>query len=162
MQLIKCPFAGCMQPEMWDSTHDIQEHNDKYHPMEDPQPVDRSWRPDSWGDLYVPGSFEQTFADIFNSAFDLLVERQRKYGPENIEALGLWGVFGRLADDKVNRLRRAFNGEVRRGRLDVRLDDEYEDESIDDAIFDIANYALIMYAQKHGLWGAPLEEDLRG
>jgi len=114
----------------------------------------------AWGDMYLTSSFEQTFADVYHTAFKLLVERQRKYGPENIEQLGLWGVFGRMGDDKIERLRRAFNGTIKGGKIEIDLSDGHGDESVDDTLLDIANYALIMYVLKHGLWGKPLEEDM--
>src|SRR3990172_4304875 len=81
------------------------------------------------------------------------IERQRKYGPENVRKLGIFGVFGRLADDKVERIRRALNGRIAHG--EVVLDDlaDFNDESFEDALLDIANYALILIALKRGLWG---------
>ena len=191
MQLIRCQVAGCLQSEVWNSTKDVGDHVSNYHPdhvewkwsdadhtkfvvffpdempEEDVELVNEvlaqryAFETPRWKDLYKPGSFEATFAEIFQEAFDLLVERQRKYGPENIRQLGLWGVFDRFADDKVNRIRRAFNGTIRKGVLEVELtDSDFDDESLEDALFDSANYPLIMVAQKRDLWGRPLQEDM--
>ena len=113
-----------------------------------------------WSSFYMPGSFEATFADLYQEAFELLVERQRKYGPNNIRKLGLWGVFGRFADDKVERIRRSFNGTITNGELDVTLDGDFGDEALEDAIIDSGNYPLIMLALLRGIWGRPLEEDM--
>lgn len=101
-------------------------------------------------------TFQSVFTGIFDEAFTLLVDRQRKYGPDNIFNLGLFGVFDRLASDKIERVRRSFNGVIEHGR--VRLDPEilYADETLEDALLDIANYALIMLALKRGVWGYPL------
>ena len=149
----------------WDDSVEVADI-DAWHdaPLATPtvalEDIAEAWFPDNWGDLYAPSSFQQTFADVYHAAFTLLVERQRKYGPENIDQLGLWGVFGRMGDDKINRLRRAFNGTIVNGTLSVQLGDTHDDESVDDTLLDIANYALIMYALKHGLWGKPLEEDM--
>lgn len=103
-------------------------------------------------------SFQSTFQSIFDEAFDLLVERQKKYGPENIRRLGLFGVFGRLSDDKIERVRRGMNGEIRHGIVQIEDFADFGDESFEDALFDIANYALIMIALKRGVWGRPLEQ----
>jgi hypothetical protein len=107
----------------------------------------------------VPLTFEGVFRDIFDEAFELLVERQRKYGPANVAALGIYGVFSRLAFDKVERLRRSMNGTIEEGIADIGLTDDFGDESVDDCLLDIANYSLILLALKRGLWGYPLERD---
>ena len=152
-------------PGPWDDSVEVADI-DAWHdaPLATPtvalEDIAEAWFPDNWGDLYVPSSFQQTFADVYHTAFTLLVERQKKYGPENIDQLGLWGVFGRMGDDKINRLRRAFNGTIKGGKIEIDLNDGHGDESVDDTLLDIANYALIMYALKHGLWGKPLEEDM--
>jgi hypothetical protein len=104
------------------------------------------------------GTFQDVFADIYKEAFDLLVERQRKYGPKNIESLGLFGVFGRLSDDKVERIKRGINGTISHGVVTLTNLDDFDDESFEDALYDIANYALIMIALKRGLWGKPLDD----
>lgn len=104
----------------------------------------------------VTDTFQEVFDGIFGEAFNLLVERQRKYGPKNVESLGLFGVFNRLSDDKVERIRRAMNGKIEHGRIELDDFEDFGDESFEDALFDIANYALIMIALKRGLWGKPL------
>ena len=106
-------------------------------------------------------TFEDTFADIFAEAFNLLVDRQRKYGPKNIERLGLFGVLSRLANDKVERVMRGMTGTVKWGEVTIDVVDA-QDESFEDALLDIANYALIAIALKRGLWGLPLREELDG
>jgi hypothetical protein len=103
-----------------------------------------------------PTFFEDVFGDIFSEAFNLLVERQRKYGPENIRQLGLFGVFDRLSSDKIERVRRAFNGSIVNGRVQLEDQTDFVDESFDDALLDIANYALIMLALKRDQWGYPM------
>jgi hypothetical protein len=104
-----------------------------------------------------PHTFQDVFSGIYKEAFDLLVNRQKKYGPENIRMLGLYGTFGRLADDKIERIRRGMNGKIVHGKIEMDVTD-FDDESFEDALLDIANYALIMIALKRGLWGKPLDE----
>jgi len=104
-------------------------------------------------------TFEETFKEIYDEASHLLVERQRKYGPENVRQLGFYGVFGRLADDKVERVRRSINGRIVHGKVELDQMADYSDESLEDALLDILNYAAILLALKRGVWGRPLEED---
>lgn len=103
-------------------------------------------------------TFEQAFAALYREAFDLLVARQRKYGPRNIERLGIHGVLSRLAHDKVERVMRTMNGRVVNGTVViVEVDPDGEaGDTFEDALLDIANYALIALAQHRGLWGRPL------
>ena len=114
-------------------------------------------------DVTDPKDLQPTFEDVFDGiafeALQILYDRQRKYGPENIRQQGLWGIFTRIKDDKIERVRRAFNGAIKQGL--IRLDEitDSDDESFEDALFDIANYALIMIAVKRGVWGFPMRED---
>lgn len=115
----------------------------------------------NWADDYAHGSFEATFAALYQEAFDILVARQRKYGPENIASMGIMGVTTRLADDKVNRIRRALTGKVVNG--EVHLDPIPEGEAGDtweDGNFDASNYGIINIALHRDEWGRPLEEDM--
>lgn len=118
--------------------------------------------PEDWDDLSVAApSFEDVFDGIFNEAFDLLIERQRKYGAENIARQGMWGVLTRIADDKIARLRRAFNGRIAAGQITLDPVAEGEsDDTFEDACLDLMNYAAILLALKRGEWGRPLREEL--
>lgn len=102
-------------------------------------------------------TFEDVFEDIFKEAFDLLVERQHKYGPENISGQGIYGIITRIADDKISRVRTAMNGQVVNGKVVINpIEDREAEDTFEDALLDIANYALIALALKRGLWGKPL------
>lgn len=117
--------------------------------------------PEDWFDPDADTSFEDVFRLIFGEAFALLVERQRRYGPENIRQLGLYGVFTRIVD-KMERIRHSFNGTMKNGILTVEEVDNDTAESLDDADFDAANYHLIRIALRRGEWGRPLEEEVVG
>ena len=68
----------------------------------------------------VPNAgFQDIFADLFSEAFDILCMRQRKYGPGNISGQGLYGVVTRIADDKAQRIKRALNGSITNGAVEV-------------------------------------------
>ena len=111
--------------------------------------------------LNTTETFEDVFSGIYSEALEILIERQKKYGPNNIRQLGLYGVFSRLAFDKIERVRRSLNGRVVNG--DVILDlggEDFADESFEDALFDIANYALIIIALRRGQWGRPMADEV--
>lgn len=105
-------------------------------------------------------TFEQVFKDLFGEAYNLLIDRQMKYGSENIRQLGLYGVISRIANDKCSRITHAMNGRLIAGRVHLDGFESHKDETIDDALLDIANYALIAVALRRNKWGAPLERDL--
>lgn len=98
-------------------------------------------------------TFEGLFRGIYRQAQRIIIERQRKYGPHNIGRHGMQGIAVRLGD-KLARLDHAVfenSGEV-------------PDESLEDTLFDIMNYAAIAIAWQRGYWTRegcpPLEETL--
>jgi hypothetical protein len=103
-------------------------------------------------------TFEDTFEGIAYECLDLLVSKQRSYGPKNVESLGFFGVFDRLSSDKVERLRNAMQGTVKNGKVEITFAETLADESIEDTLKDMVNYALILIALKRGQWGRPLRE----
>jgi hypothetical protein len=111
-------------------------------------------------DLFVANSFEAEFQTIYSEAFSLLVAKQRRYGNSNVEQLGLHGVISRIAFDKVSRALKFMNGRVVNGKVELDEMDESTEESLEDTLLDIANYALIAVALRRGLWGKPLESDI--
>lgn len=105
-------------------------------------------------------TFEKVFASIYNEAYDLLCEKQARYGDANIEQLGLHGVVSRIGNDKIARARKFLQGKVVDGQVILDPLSADTDESLTDTLLDIANYALIAIALKRGLWGSPMERDL--
>jgi hypothetical protein len=100
--------------------------------------------------------FEKYFSKLYDEAKDILVQRQRQYGPSNIESLGVPGVFSRLSDDKMSRIKKALNGEVIKGRIvlsDASLA-ELQHPSVRDTLIDSANYALILLSLIDGQWSS--------
>jgi hypothetical protein len=98
--------------------------------------------------------FEEYFTTLYDEAKRILVERQRQYGPANIESLGVPGVFSRMSDDKMSRVKKALNGSVVKGRVvlsDASLA-ELQHPSVRDALIDSANYALILLSLIDGQW----------
>ena len=106
-------------------------------------------------------TFQEVFTELYDEAFNLLVERQRKYGPENIRSQGIYGVLTRLSDDKIARVKQSLQGTIVNGKIDLDpIRDAEATDTFEDALLDIANYALIALSLHRGLWGCPLEEDV--
>jgi len=74
----------------------------------------------------------------------IMVERQHKYGPHNISAMGFDGVMVRM-NDKFARLRQGLA--------------THGDESVADTLYDLANYALIALMVYEGTWPKAKPED---
>lgn len=98
----------------------------------------------------VPEAFTQYFSELATESHEIMVERQAGYGPGNIEALGPYGVFSRLAEDKCSRVATALQGKIVDGKAAVAED--WFDDSVHDALIDIQNYAKILIALGQGKW----------
>lgn len=85
---------------------------------------------------------EAWLGDLLEELEDLMHERGVKYGPGNIAEFGDFGAVVRMSD-KFARLRNLY---VEGSGGDVR------DESVEDTLMDIANYAVIILAWRRGLW----------
>jgi hypothetical protein len=98
--------------------------------------------------------FEEYFQGLYDEARDILVQRQAQYGPANIESLAIPGVFSRLSDDKMSRIKKALNGEVIKGRVVLSQESlkELQHPSVRDALIDSANYALILISLIENEW----------
>jgi hypothetical protein len=105
-----------------------------------------------------PRTFEDAFSVIYDQAFDILVERQTDYGSSNIDQQGVWGVYSRVAFDKISRLGNLIGGKIENGRMTSWFESE-AGESIEDTCIDVMNYAAILIALKRGQWGLPLRKD---
>lgn len=92
--------------------------------------------------MTAPENFEQMVADIQRDAFDIMIERHRKYGPHNITRHGLTGVVVRAADKLARLENLTINN---RGAA-------ADDETVEDTLLDLMNYALIGLAVRRGLW----------
>ena len=102
----------------------------------------------------IEDTFQRAASDIQEDQFDLLVERQRKYGNKNIEQGGILGCLIR-AGDKLERLKQVFPTVG----ITKRYNKDYPDESIEDAMLDLANYATIALMLYRDTWGKPLAEN---
>ena len=122
-----------------------------------------------------PTTFEEALDMILQEMREVMIERQKKYGPDNIKRLGVLGVLDRAQHDKMARLRRYYEREeLRRRCLEAGMPEQvvdqylpsyasdYSDESLDDAHLDAANYVgVIALMLRRGWWGLPLESEGR-
>lgn len=105
-------------------------------------------------------TFQETARAIYDECYDLLIQRQIRYGPANIERQGMWGVLSRIANDKLERIKRAFTGRVENGEIVLdEIADGDQDESFEDAVKDVINYGVILLMLKRGEWGRPLGDE---
>ena len=96
-----------------------------------------------------PRSFEDALDTILAEMRSVMIERQLKYGPENILDCGKAGIAVRMSD-KAARLRHAWlNGKGT----------DATDESVEDTLIDAANYAIIGLLLGRGWWGLPMEAE---
>ncbi len=102
----------------------------------------------------TPKDFEQYFQGLYDEARDILVQRQAQYGPANIESLGIPGVFSRMSDDKMSRIKKALSGEFVKGRVVLSQESlkELQHPSVRDALMDAANYCLILVSLIESEW----------
>lgn len=90
------------------------------------------------------------FKSIIEGMYRLHLDKNQDYSPMNILATGFIGVVTRLWD-KMARLMNLTGFDIRRGTLNVAK--EPKNESIDDTLLDMANYAVIALILKRGKWG---------
>jgi hypothetical protein len=98
--------------------------------------------------------FRTYFDGLYAEAEEILVGRQAQYGRGNIESLGVPGVFSRMSDDKMSRIKKALNGEVVKGRIVLSEESlkELQHPSVRDALIDAANYCLILISLIDSRW----------
>ncbi len=90
----------------------------------------------------------ETFEDMIDARYadarDVMIERHKKYGPNNIGRSGLFGVVVRLGD----KFARLENG-VLHGNIE---DADTSDETVRDTLIDLLNYAAIGLCVLDGEW----------
>jgi len=84
---------------------------------------------------------EKAFREAQDRAFELFLERHAKYGAHNISRFGFFGVVVRMSD-KLERLIRASANKAK----------HFNDETVEDTLLDISNYALIALVVLQEKW----------
>jgi len=102
----------------------------------------------------TPKTFEEALGIVLAEMRGVLLDRHRKYGPKNITATGIMGLFVRC-EDKLARIENTLKDKT---LSDItNIDADYADESFDDAWLDMANYSGPIYLMlRRGWWTLPL------
>lgn len=114
-----------------------------------------------------PKTLEEAVEILVREQLDILFRRQRKYGPQNIARGGLMGVLMRKRDklerawtltglSQLAECKDAWEFAQRVARGDIVPPGETLDETLEDTLFDDANYSLIGLLLRRGWWGLPL------
>ena len=91
----------------------------------------------------VPEGYREFAVEVVRQKLgeaQVIVDKQRDYGPGNINAFGDYGVLVR-ANDKLERLKTLYSA-----------DGEPKHESLDDSWLDLANYGTIARMYRGGVW----------
>jgi hypothetical protein len=91
-------------------------------------------------------TFEQSLDRVLAELRELMISKQKDYGPGNIATFGEFGVVVR-ASDKIERLK----------NLVPRQTAPPNHEPVEDSWKDLANYGIIALMIRQGNWGLPLE-----
>ena len=101
-----------------------------------------------------PTTFEEAVGLVLEDMATIMLDRQRKYGPTNIQRGGIHGLLVRIGD-KLARLEEDHKACPFKGEC---LQRDLPDEKVEDAWLDLANYAgPIGIMLQRGWWGLPLE-----
>lgn len=92
--------------------------------------------------------FEDSVEEVSRECDDLLVQKQKDYGSQNILEFGEYGLLVRISD-KFHRLKNLLQN-----------DKEPQNETIEDTFMDLRNYAQIALMVRRGQFDLPLEEEV--
>lgn len=139
---------------IWDATHST------IHPFLEFSAVRRSDLVEACVCAHFSGpqTFEEAVGHQLHVLRQLMLDRQRKYGPNNILAGGIHGLITRMGD-KHARIKEDHPG-IECGKGPCPTTPDYTDEAPLDAYRDVGNYGgVIAPMLLEGTWGLPLLED---
>lgn len=90
------------------------------------------------------------FRKILDDLYELHVKKTADYSSWNIKGAGEQGVVVRLWD-KTARLMNLMGWDIGTGKWTTPK--EPKNESVDDTLYDLASYAIIMLVLRRGKWG---------
>lgn len=94
----------------------------------------------------------KAWKDIDEICYQVHLDKNADYSPYNILAMGEVGCLVRIWD-KVARLMNLYGIDIGSGKYNPPKDPHVKDESVDDTIMDLRNYAQIFAILKSGKWG---------
>ena len=116
---------------------------------------------DALADRALNPTFQDTVDDLMGEVRDLIVDRQRTYGPSNIQQQGIFGIINRIGNDKLARIRQRLQGRIENGEIlldDIELGSVDQPGIIND-LADVIGYAVCGMLLLRGEWGMPLAEE---
>jgi hypothetical protein len=90
------------------------------------------------------------FKKILDDLFELHIKKTSDYSSWNIKGAGEQGVVVRLWD-KTARLMNLMGWDIGTGKWTTPK--QPKNESVDDTLYDLASYAIIMLVLRRGKWG---------
>ena len=100
-----------------------------------------------------PQTFEEAMDPLLAELRELMIDRQYKYGPDNISIMAVHGLIVRI-NDKLSRIKEDHKNCSFLGECTLR---NLPDEAREDAWKDLANYGGINALMlMRGQWGLPL------
>lgn len=103
-----------------------------------------------------PKSWEGAARHVGDEVVELIIQKQRAYGPSNIEATALTGLYIRLRD-KLGRFETELKKAVAAGDDPLRVSKLLTPTARDNLI-DIAGYGLLLLMWMDGTFHLPMEE----
>lgn len=110
--------------------------------------------------------FEDRLVDEYETLFNIMVEKRRLRGADNITRQGMAGVVRRIAEDKLERVKRevekndflekakAILPESLYNQVACYFNGSVPEDSLIDDLHDIANYAIICIMLIKGTWNS--------
>ena len=92
----------------------------------------------------------QEFKAILKRMYDVHLDKNADYSPQNILGTGMVGLTTRMWD-KMARLMSLEGFNIATG--EYKGEREAKNESVDDTLLDLANYAVIALIYRQGKWG---------
>lgn len=103
--------------------------------------------------METPFTWNAALDQILHELRDLMIHKQRDYGPGNITAFGELGVLVRLSD-KLERLKHLCLTTDDQGTVQWHPTEPLN-ETVDDTLRDLANYAIIALMLRRQWWMLP-------
>jgi|GEM_PF-3428147 len=117
-------------------------------------------------------TFEDAMDSVYKNMREIMISKQLLRGPGNIDNQGLLGVVTRMKEDKLERIMKSVKGQAFRDQLlkdgvplvdvdkwypSLEESEKHAEDSLEDDLLDVANYAIICIMVQRGIWGKPVE-----
>ena len=116
-------------------------------------------------------TFDDAMDTVYKSMREIMISKQKLRGAGNIDNQGLMGVVTRMKDDKLERIMKSVKYTVLRDQLLAdsvpreivdkfyparEVAEAHAEDTLEDDLLDVANYAIICVMVLRGIWGLPV------